>query len=311
VILDNLSRIFIYFDPRLSVYWDKITPCCVDYLPLSLGRYYLDFKCKYFYKKFDQSGIPIYKARIQKYHPTVICQYALGAYELLYHSNFQDKNLLMIYLNQADWLLKNSNDIGNAAGWKFHFDVNEYNLKKPWYSALTQGEAISVLLRAHVLSNKHEYLDKALSALNLFEISVIEGGILNYFNDTPIYEEYPSVKTNCALNGLIFGVFGLYDFILFNNNEKAVSLFNDGINSIKKLLPIFDTGFWTQYNLYESPELVLASCRYHLIHIEQLKALYYITGDLIFFQYEKKWEDYSSKLRYRLNALIKKIMNKK
>jgi heparosan-N-sulfate-glucuronate 5-epimerase len=307
LIIENISSVAIYFNPRISSYWDKITPCCINFRPNSLGRYYLDFTSKYNYKKFDKNGIPIYKKGKLKYNPTVICQYALGAFELFYQTGSRDKMYLANFLKQADWLRDNMEGVNELIGWKFNFVLREYNLSDSWFSALTQGEAISILLRAYMLEKKVEYLISAEKALKIFEIPVKNGGILNFYNSYPVYEEYPSEKTNCVLNGFIFSLFGLYDFIVFNKNIKALKLFQEGVDSVLNLLPVFDTKRWSQYNLYNSPKIYEASYKYHLIHIEQLKALFYLTGNMDFMFYADKWQKYSLKLKDRLNALINKI----
>jgi heparosan-N-sulfate-glucuronate 5-epimerase len=307
LIIDNISSIAIYFNPRFISYWDKITPCCISERPSSLGRYYLDFSSKYYYKKFDNDGIPIYKKGQQKYHPTVICQYALGAFELYYRSGYDNKLFKNNFLKQVNWLIFNMEGVTESLGWKLKFVIKEYDLTDPWFSALTQGEAISILLRAYMLDKKEKYLISAEKALRIFEVPVKDGGILNYYHNYPIYEEYPSVKTNCVLNGFIFSLFGLYDFIVFNQNKKARRLFHEGVDSLIKLLPEFDTQSWSQYNLYNSPRIYSASYKYHLIHIEQLKALFYLTGHNDFLLYADKWKRYSLKLKDRLNELLKKI----
>lgn len=302
---DIWSSLAVYYKKDSGNYWDSITPCCISKMPEKLLRYYLDFSSKADYPEtFDQNEIPLYQ---KGYHPVVICQYALGLYELLFKNNYSDMNLKSKYLSQAEWLLYNSVKVKGRLTWLVNKKIRGYGLEKPWSSALVQGEAISVLLRAYSLTEKAAFLDAAREALDIFELDVKEGGIKNEFSSCPVYEEYPSLKPNFVLNGFVFSLFGLFDFILFNNDPKAVKLFNEGVKTLEKLLSLFDTGYWSQYNLYYYPKTYLASFKYHLLHIEQLRALHHLTGSEIFLKYSNKWSRYGNNIYIKSFALIRKI----
>jgi hypothetical protein len=299
------SSISVYYKKNSGSYWDSITPCCITGPPEKLSGYYLDFSSKADYPgDLDQDGIPIYQ---NYYHPVVICQYALGLYELLQAGNFSDNELKKKYLKQADWLVKNVKKVNGRLTWQIEKKIRGYGLEKPWSSALAQGEAISVLLRGYLLTNNNSYVKIAEETLELFEADVNKGGIKSKFNGCVIYEEYPSLKPNFVLNGFIFALFGLYDFILLDKNPKAKLLFEEGIRTLEKLLPLFDTGYWSQYNLYYHPGIYIASYKYHLIHVEQLKALYILTGRKIFLEYSRRWNSYANSFFIKTFALIKKV----
>jgi hypothetical protein len=227
---------------------------------------------------------------------------------MLHKNNFSDLDLKNKFLKQADWLVENYIRINGKVTWLVDKKISGYGLEKPWSSALTQGEAISVLLRAYLLTEENSFLKISEEALELFETDVNDGGIKNKFNGYIFYEEYPTIKPNFVLNGFIFSLFGLYDFILLNKNIKAKNLFEEGIKTLENLLILFDTGYWSQYNLYYHPGTYLASYKYHLIHIEQLKALYFLTGKEIFLTYSNKWGSYGNNFYTRTFALIKKII---
>jgi hypothetical protein len=302
---DILSSIAVYYKKDAGTYWDSITPCSIKSKPNTFGQYYLNFTAKAFYPgDFDDNGIPLYYGY---YQPVVICQYALGLYELLQKDN-QDKLIKQKFLKQADWLSKNCDVNNDVAVWVFKNRVAGYNIEAPWISALAQGEAISVLLRAYSISGKEIYLETAEKALSVFTLEVKNGGIVNYFSNFKIFEEYPSQKTNFVLNGFVFSLFGLFDFSFFNNN-LANKLIKDGIATLDNLLYLFDTGFWTQYNLYYHPKTYLASYKYHILHIELLKALYYLTDNKTFLFYSEKWQKYSDNFLIKTYALIKKIIS--
>lgn len=47
-----------------------------------------------------------------------------------------------------------------------------------WYSAMAQGQAMSLLVRAYLVTSNPKYLQAAVSAMKLFEISSDQGGVL-------------------------------------------------------------------------------------------------------------------------------------
>jgi len=308
---NQCGKMLEFYFPFLASYWDTITRCQINDKVSTLGRYYLDFRPKYHYPgKFSKEGIPLFQVSndTEIFHPTVICQYALGIFDFLLDGNYADEKLKERFFTQVNWLVQHKQKLDHGYGWYLNYDVPEYRLKYPWISALTQGEAISVLCRAYLLSNDNKYLDCAESALVPFEYSVREGGLLNFFNGVRIFEEYPSQKPNIVLNGYIFAVFGLYDLFLTNSNPIAERLYNNSIESLLKIINYFDIKYWSQYNLYYYPDLYPASYTYHNLHVEQLKALYIISKEEIFNNYYHKWKSYNSNFLYKSKALLKKLI---
>lgn len=227
---------------------------------------------------------------------------------MMFKMEFTDKSLNEQFLTQADWLVENQQNLVNGAGWYLKFEVPEYSLNAPWISALTQGEAISVLCRAYALSKKEIYVSAAERAFIPFQYCVKDGGLINYFKEIMILEEYPSTRVNVALNGFIFAIFGIYDLYLTNQNNLAKDLYDLCIGSLIKVIEFFDLGYWTRYNLYHFPVINPASCKYHNLHVEQLKTLYFLTGNDYFKQYYERWKFYYSNLSYRNKALYKKLI---
>ncbi len=305
------NKVKVFLNPDEASYWHTITRCALTSKPNSLGRYYLNFESKLNYpEKMDENGIPLWRTSNEPYfyHPIVIAQYALGIYEHLYQSDFKDYRLKEKFFNQVKWLKENFTEIECGKVWLIYYDIPLYKMVKPWYSALAQGEVISVLTRAYLLNEDETLLSICEDAIKPFLVEVKNGGLVNYFDDIPVFEEYPSrYKTVAVLNGFIFSLFGLYDFYLVSKNKNAEHLFRQGIDSVKKLLPYYDTGYWARYYLFDYPKEYVASFTYISIMFEQLKVLYYLTGEEIFNHYSVKWKQYSENKRYKLKALLKKI----
>lgn len=304
-----VNKATIFYNPNLANYWHTITPCNIINPTKSLDKYYLDFSVKANYLgEFDKNGIPLFgfgKEIPLQHHPVVICQYALGLYEKLHQLNYEDEKYIEKFLKQAEWLVNSAVYNNNSALWFFNFDVQRYKLKSPWISAMAQGEAISVLLRAYGITNNKKYLQISENALSPFECNINNGGVLNSFNSSLIYEEYPSEKASGVLNGFIFALFGLYDLKLLNNS-KAEKLFSDGFLNLLELLKFYDLNYWSRYDLYDYPLENPASFTYHSLHVEQLKALYILTSEIKIKAYIEKWENNLKGKFNKTKALINK-----
>ncbi|MBK7378250.1 MAG: hypothetical protein IPJ03_04500 [Ignavibacteriales bacterium] len=305
------NKVIVFFNLSKANYWHTVTVCNIEKKVETLGKYYLDFSSKIFYPlSFDANGVPLYQIDREKYfyHPIVIAQYALGVYENMIRGKINDKELLLKYLTQADWFVHNAVKVNSWYSWQLQFDLKDYGLYSPWYSAMAQGEAISVLTRAYSLTGEKKYLDLCEQSIGAFFVKVKDGGFLNYFQDFRIYEEYPSpIKTNGVLNGFIFSLFGLYDLYLVNKNSLAFQLFTDGIHSLKNLIKFYDSGHWSRYYLFDYPKVYHSSFTYHEIVINQLKALYFLTNEDIFLSYSMKWAKYRDSIPNRTRALLSKL----
>lgn len=223
-----------------------------------LGNYYIDFTdvALNWDGPFDQEGIPLrkYGGKIgTQYQPVGIAQYALGNYERYLQTS--DVKYKKTFLRQANWFCKNlairKISVDSVFGvWEYKFDWNRYLLKAPWPSAMSQGEGISVLLRAYQLTNDQKYLECAKLALKSFEVSLKNGGV-RYEDDKGFvwYEEYPADPPSHVLNGFIFALFGLYEFYKVTDDSEALNLFNQGIQTLEANLYLYDLGFWSSYDL--------------------------------------------------------------
>ena len=146
-----------------------------------LGEYYMLFAEKADYRgAYDPSGIPQldYHGHIGlQYNPIAIAQYGLGNYNLWRQTG--DPTRKQKFLLIADWLCSNLEP--NAQGfavWNHHFNW-EYRdtLRAPWYSALAQGQGISLLVRAYKETGVPKYLDAARRAFVSFQHSIPDGGV--------------------------------------------------------------------------------------------------------------------------------------
>ena len=163
-----------------------------------------------------------------------------------------------------------------------------YSIKKPWRSAMAQGQAIQVLIRAHSITGDQKYLETANKLLNSFFVEVKNGGVTYKSSNGWWYEEYSKEdgKKSRVLNGMNFALFSIYDYYLYTKDPKAKYLFKKGIQAVKNYLPKYEYNKnYSTYDIFKRE----ASARYHSIHILQLNALYRLTGERIFKNYRDRW----------------------
>ncbi len=311
--LNKMDKTKWFLFKRKESYWHLKTPCQVFCNPKNISKYYLDMSTRANYQgAFNEKG-----AFLTEYSNPVCFQefsihlsfYALGcicAFEKTKKQEFEKK-----FLAQAEWLVENLKNRKGFFVWEHDFDLKYYSLEKPWVSALAQGLGISVLLRAHKSTGRKIFLKRAKQALTAFNYPVEKGSFASELNGEIFFEEAPSPgKKPHILNGHISALFGLYDFYLATKDKNALELFEKGVFSLEKNIELFDSGFWSKYDILNDFFPNIASGFYHDLHIEQLKALHSITGKKIFKDYAKKWENYKKSKPNRAIAFGLKAAHK-
>lgn len=284
-----------------------------------LGEYYFLFeeksvasgKKQKLIKRFDENGIPINKTYVDVedkeyvYFPISIGQMGLS----VYHTYLKTKteNDKTRFLKFVDWFADTNNyDYSEKLGvrWLTHVSLPQYKNPGPWQSAFAQSRAISILLRGYQVTKNENYLDLAKQGLISFRIPVPDGGVTSFTKYGPFYEEYTSSVPTLVLNGMIFSLCGIYDFVRVDSQSLfAAKLFDDGIQTLENILPEYDLGYWSKYNLCSAewyPEVDPATIGYQRLHINQLEMLYKLTGKNIF----KNYAEIFSKQDNLVNALM-------
>ncbi|CAD5211368.1 unnamed protein product [Bursaphelenchus okinawaensis] len=215
----------------------------------------------------------------------------------------QSSDHKQMFLNSADWLLKNQRENGAWAVPVKRIIDKKLFLPAFWPSAMAQGHGISVLIRAYHLTNNEAYLHAARKALKPFELAPKDGGVRNVVLGVPWYEEYPTTPPTVVLNGFIYSLIGLYDLAIVENGT-ARNLFQEGLHSLKTLLPLYDTGSGSVYDLrhlFLKTPPNLARWDYHKVHVYLLKWLHAMTKETIYDDYTERWLQYSMGQRAKHN----------
>lgn len=242
---------------------------------------------------FDNNELPVVKGFEQSYWPVTIVQYGLLNYNfyLTYNEEKYRKRVLAV----CDWLVNNLSNNGLwAHNIRYHNTVVDEEMLPPYGSAMVQGEGISVLVRGFFLTNNQTFLDCAQKALEPFKRLPEHQGVLDYFYDLPFYEEYPTQTPSLVLNGFMFSLFGLYDLSKTSHRafKMSAQLFDAGYNTLIKLLPLYDGGFSSRYDLSHitaAPRNNNKNPFYHSIHVNQLMAMNSIRHSSVLDFYIQEW----------------------
>lgn len=260
---------------------------------------------------FDKQGIPQvqYGGDIGlQYNPITIIQYGLWQLENYVRSN-QDQAFQKAVL-AGDWLVSNvEENHKSGCTWTFNFSLRFYGPQAPWISSMSQGEAISFLLRLYQVKSNNRYLEIAREAVKPFYLQIKEGGVLTELEDgCPIFEEFPTQPAPHVFNGHIFALLGLYDYTRFFDDDRALLLFENATTKLSANLFRWDTGYWSRYDLHKTRRL--ASPMYHLLHIRLLNTLFEITRETIYLKYAQRWEKFLRNPLCKTLWLINKIIEK-
>lgn len=229
------------------------------------------------------------------YFSIAIFQYGLGAFDLFLLN--KDDAMLKKAMACADWAVENQLENG---GW---LTFSHSSPKHP-YSAMAQGEAISLLLRIYKNTSQEKYLTAAIKAKEFMLLSLEEGGTTKYVGEDVFL--YENTDQPLILNGWIFSIWGLWDYSKVLSDGESFEIVNKSLASLEKKLADFDIGYWSKYDENKR----ITSPFYHSLHISQLKVMYDLTGRQIYLEYAQKWESYQKSFWKRKRAFIKKALQK-
>lgn len=247
----------------------------------------------------DNPDILVPKYRVdtgdEVYFSIGIFQYGLASYDLfLATREEQYKNKLLAC---ANWALENQQEDG---AWNtFPFENPEHP-----YSSMAQGEGISMLIRAHIVTGDDTYINAANKAKDFMIKPISEGGTTEYRGDEVYFYEY--TYEPLILNGWIFSLWGLYDYFKHTSDEKVGLLLNKSLDTLKRKLPSFDIKYWSNYDDGKR----ICSPFYHRLHIAQLQVMYDLFGDPIYKEYADVWEAYTRSFWKPKRAFVKKAIQK-
>lgn len=231
------------------------------------------------------------------YFSIAIFQYGLGAYDLYLLSEKKDATMLQKAIACADWAIENQQEDG--AWVTFAYETPEYP-----YSAMAQGEAISLLLRVYQETKDNKYLEAAKKSKDFMLLSFEEGGPTKYEGDDVYLYECP--KDPLILNGWVFSIWGLMDYCKMVGDPATNDVLDRTLKTLEKRLPVFNLRYWS---MYEDGKRI-CSPFYHKLHIAQLSVMFDLTGKDVYKHFADKWQKYQDNWFYRKLAFVKKASQK-
>ncbi len=235
------------------------------------------------------------------YHPTRIAQYALAHWNAYLTGKAYEHE--RAFLHQAQWLLVHQVQLVNGiAGWPLSAPRPEYYAFRPWLSALAQGCALSVLVRAYLLTEDEAFLQAAHPAVRAFELDILDGGVRSQVGEDGIFFEevavYPAAH---ILTGCMMALVGLCDYVAVTGESRIKDLIQQSSETLHTTLALFDTSYWTRSDLLHKR---LASPSEHAMHIILLGWLAKYSGCEYCVGLVTRWAQYQSNVACRLRFLI-------
>ena len=224
-----------------------------------------------------------------------IFQYGLAAYDLFLKT--KDEVYKKKLIACADWAVENQQMDG---GWV----TFAYSHPEAPYSSMAQGEGISMLIRAELVTEEQCYTNAICKAKDFMLKPIGEGGTTEYADGNVIF--YESTVIPAVLNGWIFSLWGLYDYCKYTNDDETRTILDSTLETLKRKLPDFDMKYWSKYDAGNR----VCSPFYHKLHIAQLNTMYDLFGDSAYKEFAEKWERYQNSFWKRKKAFLKKAIQK-
>lgn len=248
---------------------------------------------------YPNNQIPVQKLDngVETEFAIAIFQYGLAAYDLmLMHVDAADSEKK--FMNCVDWAMKHQEESG---AWRAMETVNPV---EP-YSAMAQGEGVSLLLKAYLKYDDKKFLEAAGKAVDFMLTPISKGGVAEYTPEGGLHlHEYTYMPL--VLNGWIFAAWGLLDYAKVTGDAEIRKAWELTAKTIADDLKLFDAGYWSKYTVGKT----MASPFYHNLHIAQLNVMAELTGIPAFKQYADRFSAYRESWLNGKRAFIKKAWQK-
>jgi heparosan-N-sulfate-glucuronate 5-epimerase len=235
-------------------------------------------------------------------HPVAVVQLGIGAWQQL----DGDTRWREVVARTAHWTVHEMDADGLIPIlWRY---PHTFRLPLPWYSALSQGEAASFLVRAARTLEEPEL--EAVAARAAAPLIDSRFGLVAATPEGPVLQEYPTDPPSHVLNGWIFALWGLYDLsVSLERPGPYEEAFSAGVEALCARLPLYEIARnWSRYDLFPHPVANIASPFYHRLHIELLTAMDALAHRDAFVRYRAKWAAGADGAADRAIAVARKVM---
>lgn len=258
------------------------------YEPTPRGRAFDDRGVRGYYIDFSAKTTAPYTRDLRVLPATPLIQLALGWWE---RHLAGDQGALRRFFELCAAIEARAEPTGDQLLWRSRVAVAKYRSAGPTASALTQGQAASVFVRAHLASRDDRFAEAALAAVRPL-LAPSGSALVTWTAAGPILEESASAPPSHILNGWISALWGVWDVRLALADARAATVFDSSIACLRRHLPAYDTGWWTLYSLFPHALEDLAKPIYHRFHVAQLEVLDRLTGVSEFAATANRWRSY-------------------
>ena len=209
----------------------------------------------------------------KQYNPVAIAQYGLAAIARLnqmVRAEDEDRLRDQVYAC-AEWLCANHTESAYGIYWSYGFDFPPYRMKRGFTSCMSQGFALSLLLRAHQIFGEARFLEVAIRARDFFKNNALNEDPVNFvrkFGHLVWFEEYPSRPQSRVLNGFLFAIISLHDSLSYLEDPVIAAIVEEAVLQLPFVIQMYDLGHWSKYDLQPGRTATLT---YHRVHILQLQ----------------------------------------
>lgn len=285
-------------------YWHVPQPEGVLFVPGKLHGYFNDLRAKTIWAgRVDNCGLPLVRLNGYLQHfPVTIFQKGLGHWDAWLQSGRTDQKHYTEFERTVSWALRAQD---NRGGWR-QPGTGESSMS--FYSAMSQGQGISVLCRAYSVDPKECYVSSAVRAAQVMLAPVHGGGTAHTEPEGIVLEEFPLHNPRTVLNGWIFALYGLYDLDVVVRETRLQRSLVSTVTALAKRLSRYDAGYWSYYDTGGT----LSSPFYHHLHIAQLRAMQNTFADMseVFRSAANRFESYLKSRTRQARAVVVKGFQK-
>ena len=221
------------------------------------------------------------------YSPAGLAAYGLEHEEAYRRTGDRDYLDIAIKVLNKLMLLGVTSNGGVYLPYRYDFAMHKIStevMRAPWYSAMAQGQALSLAVRLHRDTGNPVY--RADADLLFRSFKHVGRGTKPWvtYIDADRYlwlEEYPEATTpsDHTANGFNFAVFGLYDYYQETHDPYALQVLRASLTTMRHHVSAYRRpGTYSKYCLrHGKPQW-----KYHKIVTDQLVWLYRMSGDPYF-----------------------------
>lgn len=290
-------------------YWHVTPDVGPHFVPGRLEGYVRDYRAKTRWEgPVDADGLPLCRTSDGRLAvvSTTVFQKALGEWDTWLDGERRDAARRDAFLAIARWAVASQDERG---GWPPWMALGVHYASA--YSAMAQGQGVSVLVRAHAATGDSAFLEAARRGAALALAPIGTGGCSRRAADGLVLEEVPLAVPNSIFNGWVYALFGLYDLTLAAADEPIEGALEETVEALVAYLPRYDAGYWSYYDALGN----LASPYYHQAHIALLAGLakafprHAAAFDRLRARFEKQAASRLKRLRAMCVKAIQKLRN--